>query len=144
MARSGEAGDACTDYRDIRLEFALSDWEPQVSECWFVQPQRLACHAPPHLLADTVGSLWRTKRLYGETMAGVTRDPRSAAPERAAHLEPACPPLAGGHPKGGQVLPSEAVRQIVAPKKSPFSGRGETVLRGFEDPVRIYDVIWWD
>jgi hypothetical protein len=77
-------------------------------------------------------------------MAGVTRDPRPPAPERVAYLEPACPPLAGGHPKGGQVLPSEVVRQIAAPKKPLFSDRGETVLRGFEGSVLLYEVIWWD
>jgi class 3 adenylate cyclase/pimeloyl-ACP methyl ester carboxylesterase len=44
--------------------------------------------------------------------------------------------------KGGEILVSEAVRQIVAGKKFPFSDRGETTLRGFEDPVHIYQVSW--
>ncbi|MCH8298006.1 MAG: alpha/beta fold hydrolase [Chloroflexi bacterium] len=44
--------------------------------------------------------------------------------------------------KGGEILASEAVRQIVAGKKFPFSDRGETALRGFEDRVRIYQVSW--
>ena len=44
--------------------------------------------------------------------------------------------------EGGEILASEAVRQIVAGKKFPFSGRGETALRGFEDRVRIYQVSW--
>ncbi len=44
--------------------------------------------------------------------------------------------------KGGEILASEAVRQIVAGKKFPFSDRGDTALRGFEDPVRIYQVSW--
>ncbi len=44
--------------------------------------------------------------------------------------------------KGGEILVSEAVRQIVAGKKFPFSDRGERELRGFEDPVRIYQVSW--
>jgi class 3 adenylate cyclase/pimeloyl-ACP methyl ester carboxylesterase len=44
--------------------------------------------------------------------------------------------------KGGEILASEAVRQIVAGKKFLFSDRGETVLRGFEDPVHIYEVSW--
>ncbi len=43
---------------------------------------------------------------------------------------------------GGEILVSEAVRQIVAGKKFPFSDRGETELRGFEDRVRIYQVSW--
>jgi class 3 adenylate cyclase len=44
--------------------------------------------------------------------------------------------------KGGEILASEAVRQIVAGKKFPFSDRGETTLRGFEDRVHIYQVSW--
>ena len=44
--------------------------------------------------------------------------------------------------EGGEILASEAVRQIVAGKKFPFSDRGETALRGFEDRVRLYEVRW--
>ncbi len=44
--------------------------------------------------------------------------------------------------QGGEILASEAVRQIVAGKKFPFSDRGETTLRGFEDQVHIYQVSW--
>ncbi len=44
--------------------------------------------------------------------------------------------------EGGEILASEAVRQIVAGKKFPFSDLGETTLRGFEDRVRIYQVSW--
>ena len=44
--------------------------------------------------------------------------------------------------KGGEILASEAVHQIVAGKKFPFSDRGETTLRGFEDQVQIYQVSW--
>jgi class 3 adenylate cyclase len=34
------------------------------------------------------------------------------------------------------------VRQIVAGKQFLFSDRGETALRGFEDPVHVYEVNW--
>ncbi|MCH8993627.1 MAG: adenylate/guanylate cyclase domain-containing protein [Chloroflexi bacterium] len=44
--------------------------------------------------------------------------------------------------EAGQILVSEAVRQIVAGRKFLFSDRGETALRGFEDPVRLYEVRW--
>ncbi len=44
--------------------------------------------------------------------------------------------------KGGEILASEAVRQIVAGKKFPFSDLGETTLRGFEDRAHIYQVSW--
>jgi len=42
----------------------------------------------------------------------------------------------------GQILASEGVRQIVAGKQFLFSDRGETEMRGFEDPVRVYEVSW--
>ena len=44
--------------------------------------------------------------------------------------------------EGGEILASEAVRQIVAGKRFPFSDRGQTALRGFEDRVHIYQVSW--
>ncbi len=44
--------------------------------------------------------------------------------------------------EGGEILASEAVRQIVAGKKFLFADRGETAMRGFEDPVRLYEVSW--
>jgi class 3 adenylate cyclase len=43
---------------------------------------------------------------------------------------------------GGEILVSDVVRQLVAGKKFLFSDRGETELRGFEDPVRVYEVRW--
>ncbi len=44
--------------------------------------------------------------------------------------------------QGGEILASEGVRQIVAGKRFLLSDRGETALRGFEDPVRLYEVSW--
>ena len=44
--------------------------------------------------------------------------------------------------KGGEILVSEAVRQIVAGKKFLLADRGEFTLRGFEDPVRVYELSW--
>ena len=44
--------------------------------------------------------------------------------------------------EGGEVLASEAVRQIVAGKGFLFSDLGESEMRGFEDPVRVYAVRW--
>jgi len=42
--------------------------------------------------------------------------------------------------EGGEILASDVVRQLVAGKGFLFSDRGETVLRGFEDPVRLYEL----
>jgi len=44
--------------------------------------------------------------------------------------------------EGGEVLASDVVRQLVAGKGFLFSDRGDVVLRGFEDPVRLYEVRW--
>jgi class 3 adenylate cyclase len=43
---------------------------------------------------------------------------------------------------GGEILASNVVRELVAGRGFMFSDRGETVLRGFEDPVRVYEVRW--
>jgi class 3 adenylate cyclase len=42
----------------------------------------------------------------------------------------------------GEILVSDVVRQLAAGKEFLFSDRGETALRGFEDPVRLYEVRW--
>jgi class 3 adenylate cyclase len=43
---------------------------------------------------------------------------------------------------GGEILASDVVRQLVAGKGFLFSDRGEVVLRGFDDPVRLFEVKW--
>jgi class 3 adenylate cyclase len=43
---------------------------------------------------------------------------------------------------GGEVLVSDVVRQLVAGKGFLFSDRGDHALKGFEDPVRVYEVSW--
>lgn len=44
--------------------------------------------------------------------------------------------------EGGEILVSDVVRQLVAGKRFMFSDRGEQALRGFEDPVRVFEVRW--
>jgi class 3 adenylate cyclase len=44
--------------------------------------------------------------------------------------------------EGGEILASDVVRQLVAGKRFLFSDRGDVALRGFEDPVRVYEVSW--
>ncbi|UCH86325.1 MAG: adenylate/guanylate cyclase domain-containing protein [Dehalococcoidia bacterium] len=46
--------------------------------------------------------------------------------------------------EGGEIVASDVVRQLVAGKGFLFSDRGDVALRGFEDPVRLYDVGWRD
>jgi len=42
----------------------------------------------------------------------------------------------------GKIVASDVVRQLVAGKDFLFSDLGETEMRGFEDPVRLYEVRW--
>jgi class 3 adenylate cyclase len=44
--------------------------------------------------------------------------------------------------EAGEILASDVVRQLVAGKDFLFSDQGETELRGFEDPVRMFEVRW--
>jgi class 3 adenylate cyclase len=44
--------------------------------------------------------------------------------------------------EGGEILASDVVRQLVAGKGFLFADRGEVALRGFEDPVRLFEVRW--
>ena len=46
------------------------------------------------------------------------------------------------HAQPGQIIASDVVRQLAAGKQFLFSDLGETELRGFEDPVRLYEVRW--
>ncbi len=43
---------------------------------------------------------------------------------------------------GGEILASNVVRELVAGRGFLFSDRGERALRGFEDPVAVYEVSW--
>ena len=45
------------------------------------------------------------------------------------------------HADPGQVLVSNVVRELAAGKGFLFSDRGDVALRGFEDPVRLYEVM---
>jgi class 3 adenylate cyclase len=42
--------------------------------------------------------------------------------------------------KGGEILASDVVRQLTMGKGLLFSDHGDLELRGFEDPVRLYEV----
>lgn len=45
---------------------------------------------------------------------------------------------------GGEILVSDVLRQLVAGKGFLFADRGEFVAKGFEEPVRVYEVRWGD
>jgi class 3 adenylate cyclase len=44
--------------------------------------------------------------------------------------------------EGEEIVVSDTVRGLVAGKGFLFSDRGDVVVRGFEDPVRLYEVRW--
>ena len=46
------------------------------------------------------------------------------------------------HAEPGQIIVSDVVRQLAAGKDFLFSDLGETELRGFEDPVRLWELRW--
>ena len=46
--------------------------------------------------------------------------------------------------QGGEILVSDTLRGLVAGKGFLFADRGDVVLRGFEDPVRLYEMRWQD
>ena len=44
--------------------------------------------------------------------------------------------------EAGQILAPIVVRELAAGKQFMFADRGETELRGFEDPVRLFELRW--
>jgi class 3 adenylate cyclase len=42
----------------------------------------------------------------------------------------------------GEILTTDVVRQLVAGKDFLFADKGSAALRGFEDPVRVFEVRW--
>ncbi|GAG47645.1 unnamed protein product [marine sediment metagenome] len=44
--------------------------------------------------------------------------------------------------KGGEILVSNVVRELAKGKDFLFADRGEVALKGFEEPVRLYEVRW--
>ncbi len=46
--------------------------------------------------------------------------------------------------EAGQILAPIVVRELAAGKQFMFAVLGETELRGFEDPVRLYELRWQD
>lgn len=46
------------------------------------------------------------------------------------------------HAEPGQIMAPIIVRELAAGKRSLFADRGEVALRGFDAPVRLFDVRW--
>jgi class 3 adenylate cyclase len=43
---------------------------------------------------------------------------------------------------GGEIFVTDVVRQLVSGKGFAFTDRGEMEMKGFEEPVRLYEVTW--
>jgi class 3 adenylate cyclase/pimeloyl-ACP methyl ester carboxylesterase len=48
------------------------------------------------------------------------------------------------HADGAEILVSNVVRELTAGKGFLFADRGDTALRGYEDPVRLWELRWRD
>ena len=46
------------------------------------------------------------------------------------------------HADPGQTPASDVVRELAEGKDFQFADRGEVSLKGFEEPVRLYEVRW--
>jgi len=46
--------------------------------------------------------------------------------------------------EGGEILVADTVRGLCSGKGFLFADRGEFVAKGFEDPVRVFEVRWRD
>jgi class 3 adenylate cyclase/pimeloyl-ACP methyl ester carboxylesterase len=44
--------------------------------------------------------------------------------------------------EAGEILASDVIRQLLSGKDFVFNDRGEHPLKGFEEPVRVYEVSW--
>ena len=44
--------------------------------------------------------------------------------------------------KGGEILAFDVVRQLVVGKQFRFASRGRTALKGLDEPVEVYEVLW--
>ena len=44
--------------------------------------------------------------------------------------------------QGGEIVASDVVRQLVAGKGFSFADRGDVMLKGFDDAIRLYEVRW--
>src|SRR3990172_11387533 len=44
--------------------------------------------------------------------------------------------------QGGEILAANGVRELAEGKGFMFGDRGEVALRGFDDPVRLFEVRW--
>ena len=90
---------------------------------------------------------WRRVAVPSGVYRGVQYDPhKPAGPGQEAPLTPEYQAIFEANLKdqaaGGEILVPEAVRHMLSGKSYVYADRGETLLKGFEDKVRLYEVRW--
>ena len=110
----------------IAMQRAFAEWNAGVGAA-LAPPQGAASSAPTEAIRVRIGlnagePIVEEEDLFGTAVIQAARIAAKA--------------------EGGEILASDVVRQLVAGKGFLFSDRGDVVLRGFEDPVRLYEVKW--
>jgi len=49
----------------------------------------------------------------------------------------------GAPPKGGEILLTQAVRDLISPVGYRLTEFGPTILPGFDEPARVFALAWW-
>jgi class 3 adenylate cyclase len=110
----------------IAMQRAFADWNAGVG-AGQAPPDGAASSAPTEAIRIRIGLN------AGEPIAE-EKDLFGTAVNMAARI--------AARAEGGEILASDVVRQLVAGKGFLFSDRGEVELKGFEEPVRLYEVRW--
>ena len=110
----------------VALQRAFAEWNADVGAA-LAPPQGAASSAPTEAIRVRIGlnagePIAEDEDLFGTAVILAARIAAKA--------------------EGGEILASNVVRELVAGKGFLFSDRGDVVLRGFEDPVRLYEVRW--
>jgi class 3 adenylate cyclase/pimeloyl-ACP methyl ester carboxylesterase len=110
----------------IAMQCAFAEWNAGVGAA-LAPPQGAASSAPTEAIRVRVGlnagePIAEEKDLFGTAV--------NLAARIAAKAE------------GGEILVANVIRELAAGKGFLFSDRGDVALRGFEDPVRLYEVRW--
>jgi class 3 adenylate cyclase len=108
----------------IAMQRAFADWNAGVG-AGLVPPEDAASSAPTIRVRIGLNA--------GEPIAE-EKDLFGTAVNMAARI--------AAEAEGGEILASDVVRQLVAGKGFLFADRGEVELKGFEEPVRLYEVRW--
>jgi len=110
----------------IAMQRAFADWNAGVG-AGLAPPDGAASSAPTEAIRVRIGLN------AGEPIAEA-EDLFGTAVNMAARIAATA--------EGGEILASDVVRQLVTGKGFLFSDRGEVELKGFEEPVRLYEVRW--